>query len=150
MNEILNHMVEGVKKAIVGDLKTYPNHNSYVMEMVLEAYNRFQEDEKGGVDYLFDINNQDDLKCCVEGGMTAAEIADLYDQSKVNMTPLFYFGANYKTPQQIATWEEVKENMINWLEDVLPCVIAYPYIEEYQMVYVKYVTEYMKENGLVP
>lgn len=150
MEGILNNMVEGIKNAIIRDLKAYPWKNNDVMCMVIAAYNRFQEDEREGVDYLFDINNKDDLKYCVEGGMTAAEIAWLYDQSNVNTSPLFYFGVNHETPQPIASWEEVKECMINWLEDVLPCVIAYPYIEEYRTIYTKYVTDYMIEKGLVP
>ena len=150
MEEILNKMVEGIKTAIINDLKAYPFKNNDVMNMVIAAYNRFQEDERDGVDYLFNINDKDDLKCCVEGGMNACEIAWLYGQSNINTTTLFYFGVNYESPQPIATWGEVKECMIGWLEEVLPCVIAYPTIAEYEPIYTRYVTDYMIRKELVP
>ena len=43
--------------------------------MLLLAYNRWQEDEHSGVDYIFNINNPDDLIDCIKGGLTADEIA---------------------------------------------------------------------------
>lgn len=149
MEKILNNMVETIKKAIVRDLNSFPHNNTDVMEMVLAAYNRFQEDERDGAAYLFDINNNDDLKCCIDGGMNAAEIAWLYNESQVNSTPLFYFGHEYETPQPIETWSVLKEKMIGWLDEWLPCMIAYPQIEEYERVYTKYVTDYMITNSLV-
>ena len=42
---------------------------------VLDAYNRYQEDERGAVDYIFDLTNQSDLKCLVDNGLCATEIA---------------------------------------------------------------------------
>lgn len=136
-------MVENIKKTIIRDLNdVYSVKGNRVLNMVLKAYNNFQESERSGVDYIFDINNTDDLKCCIDGGMTAKEIGRLYLGSHNDHLQYFYFGCNYPKPQPINTWEELRMNMIAWLDDLLVDVLAYPYAyESYKNIYIAYVTD---------
>lgn len=151
MENVLNKLVAEIKSNIAHDLRSCLDNNGELLQLVLNAYNTYQEEERDGVDYIFNINNIEDLKCCVKGGMTAKQVGWMYNESQVNTTPLFYFGVNYEEPKPIATWDEVVTNMINWLEDVLPCVIAYPYaLKSYEELYKVCVTDYMINNQLVP
>lgn len=162
MENVLNKLVAEIKSNIAHDLENYlkqyrPHANSYphfnieLLWLVLNAYNTYQEEERDGVDYIFNINNPEDLKCCIEGGMTAKQVAWLYDQSQVNTTPFFYFGVNYEKPKPIANWEALIINLINWLDNILPCVLAYPYsLKSYEELYKACITNYMINSQLVP
>lgn len=151
MENVLNKLVTEIKDNIAHELKRYPYRKCDLLKLVLDAYNTYQEEERDGVDYIFDINKPEDLKCCVEGGMTAQEVAWLYEQSQVNTTPFFYFGVNYSKPKPIANYVALMDNLIKWLDNVLPCVLAYPYLlKSYEDLYKVCVTDYMIDNQLVP
>ena len=162
MENVLNKLVAEIKSNIAHELEnylkqyrpygnSYPHFNIELLWLVLNAYNTYQEEERDGVDYIFNINNPEDLKCCIEGGMTAKQVAWLYDQSQVNTTPFFYFGVNYEKPKPIANWEALIINLIKWLDNILPCVLAYPYsLKSYEELYKACITNYMINNQLVP
>ena len=152
MKKAINTMVESIKKSIIRDLNdVYSVKGNKVLNMLLKAYNDFQESERyndfqeserDGVDYIFDINNTDDLKCCIDGGMTAKEIGGLYLGSHNDHLPYFYFGCNHPQPQPIYTWKELRMNLVAWLDELLPNVVAYPYAyQSYRDVYTAYVTD---------
>ena len=147
MENVLNTLVAEIKNNILHDLT---HSDRQLLELVLDAYNTYQEEERDGVDYIFDINKPEDLKSCIDGGMTANEVAWLYDQSQVNTT-LFYFGVNYEKPKPIETYHVLVYNLTQWLPKVLPCVLAYPYLlKSYEKLYRRCITEYMINNQLVP
>ena len=151
MENVLKSLVSEIKSNIAHDLKQYPFSNGELLKLVLDAYNTYQEEERDGVDYIFDINKPEDLKCCIEGGMTAKEVAWLYEQSQVNTTPFFYFGVNYQHPKPIMNYNALMSNLVAWLDNVLPCVLAYPYLlKSYEKLYKVCVTNYMINNQLVP
>ena len=50
MVENFNSIVEIMKRRIAHDLRN--DNTNGVLDMVLNAYNRFQEDERNGVDYI--------------------------------------------------------------------------------------------------
>ena len=151
MENVLNNLVKEIKNNIVHALKQYPDRNGELLKLVLNAYNTYQEEERDGVDYIFDINKPEDLKSCIEGGMSAKDVSWLYNQSQVNTTPLFYFGVNYEKPKPIANYDALVVDLINWLDDVLPCVLAYPYLHKsFEKLYTLYITDYMINNKLVP
>lgn len=143
MKKAINTMVESIKAAIIRDLNDVYSVNGYkVLKMVLAAYNDFQESERDGVDYIFDLNNREDLKCCVEGGMTAQEICGLWLGSQSKHLQYFYFGCNHPQAEPINTWKELRMNLVAWLDELLPNVIAYPYAyQSYRDVYTAYVTD---------
>ena len=144
MVENFNSIVEIMIRRIAHDLR---NGNG-TLDMVLNAYNRFQEDERGGVDYIFNINNQNDLKCMVDGGLTASEIAwALNKVQHSEFTSYFHFGCNYNGLYALGTLADLKRNLISWLDEFLPYVIMYvTRCTEYQALYEHYITEYLESK----
>ena len=143
MKKAIESMVQKVSNAIIKDTRNvFSVEGDMVLKMVLAAYNDFQESERDGVDYIFDIENTDDLKCCIDGGMTAKEIGGLYLGSHSRHLRYFYFGCNHPTAEPIANWETLRQQLVSWLPDLIPNVLAYPFAyESYKELYVRYVTD---------
>lgn len=104
--------------------------------LIFNAYNRMQEDETDGVDYIFDLNKQTDLLTCIKGGLTAREIAELYINGKGFY---FYYGVNHEKPHSL-TITELESQLFNSIEDIVKFMLAYPFVDEYRKLYTKYVT----------
>ena len=143
MKKAIETMVQKISDAIINDTRNVYSAEGYmVLKMVLAAYNDYQESERDGVDYIFDIENNNDLKCCINGGMTAKEICGLYSGSKSHHLRYFYFGCNHQTPMPIANWDELRQQLVSWLPDLIPNVLAYPFAyESYKQLYERYVTD---------
>ena len=104
--------------------------------LIFKAYNRMQEDEFESVDYIFDLNNKDNLIDCIKGGLTAKEIASLYQLCE---SGYFYFGCNHEKPYSL-TSTELRIQLFNSIEDIVKFMLAYPFVDEYRELYTKYVT----------
>lgn len=143
MKKAIETMVQKISGAIINDTRNVSiEKGDMVLKMVLAAYNDYQESEHDGVDYIFDIENTNDLKCCIDGGMTAKEISGLYLGSQSEHLRYFYFGCNHSTPKPIANWETLRQQLVSWLSDLIPNVLAYPFAyESYKQLYVRYVTD---------
>lgn len=129
------------KTEIISRIKIMISHpKDYNLDMFLKAYNRWQEDEHNGVDYIFNINNPDDLIDCIKGGLTADEIANFVNNAKAwaNETPYFLFGCNHKL--QPLSNGHILNLIYNNLDDIVDYIIAYPWVEEYRSVYTDVVT----------
>ena len=109
---------------------TFEKCNEIVANQLLKAYNTYQENECDGVDYLFDFENKDDLICCIKGGLTATEIANLiatYNSGdNNNYTTLFFFGCNYETPKLI-TIDEFKNLLLGYASEIVRSGIEFPF-----------------------
>lgn len=138
-------MLNVIKNSIVEDLKDVRSEKGWkVFQMVLAAYNDYQETERDGVDYIFDVDNTEDVICCLNGGMTSKEFSKLWDGSQSTHCRYFLFGYNYNGAKAFNTDDEVVENLISWLDDVLADVLAYPYSNDsYKELYRWYVTDIM-------
>lgn len=143
MKKAIETMVQKISDAIINDTRNvYSAEGDMVLKMVLAAYNDYQESERDSVDYIFDIENNNDLKCCINGGMTAKEICGLYLGSQSQHLRYFYFGCNHQTPMPIANWDELRQQLVSWLPDLIPNVLAYPFAyESYRQLYERYVTD---------
>lgn len=132
---------EVIKKMVNYQIITSLNNDDFLLDKVLKAYNRWNEDERDGVDYIFDIHKKEDLVACVNGGLTAKDIVYLYDGS----TRFFLFGCNHTTPQALS-----RNDLINILYDnldkVIDNIIAYPYIESYREIYTLFITDKLIED----
>ena len=148
MEKTIKTMVQKISEAIINDTRNvFSVEGDMVLKMVLAAYNDFQESERDGVDYICDIENPDDLKCCINGGMTEQEICSLYLGSQSQHLRYFYFGCNYPTPKPIPNWETLRLQLISWLPDVIANVLAYPFAyESYRQLYVRYVTDVLEQG----
>ena len=97
-----------------------------VFNLVLDIYNKYQESERDGVDYIFDLNNKEDLIACIKGGLTARMIQELVNNLDDDFTQYFYFGCNYPTPIPIK-FKDLKTNLYNYLDEIVDYIIAYPF-----------------------
>ena len=143
MEKAIKTMVQKISGAIINETRdVFSFEGDMVLKMVLAAYNDFQESERDGVDYIFDLENTDDLRCCINGGMTAKDIGGLYLGSQSQHLRYFYFGCNHPTPKPIANWETLRQQLVSWLPDLIPNVLAYPFAyESYKQLYLRYVTD---------
>ena len=141
MDKSVRNSLETLHETIVRSIKLDLNNllKKDELQLVLAAYNRYQEDEHDGDQYIFDINNADDLKCCVDGGLTANEI---YDMVKLNCK-YFTFGRPTFT---IIGMDELRDLLSGYLEDVVWCALMYvSRCEEYAALYEHYVTESVED-----
>ena len=108
-----------VSKKINEDVRADKNLN-----MLLAAYNEWQEDEKDGEDYIFDINNDKDLKFVVDRGLLSAQgIAFVVNETK---TGLFQFNGNDPDAGvKGVNIEEVKATLLNTSDTFIRYVIMY-------------------------
>lgn len=114
------------KKEIVNLIAMKMATNTDVFNLVLDVYNKYQESERDGVDYIFDINKKEDLIACIKGGLTARMIQELVDNLDNHYTQYFYFGCNYPTPIPIK-FKDLKINLYNYLDEIVDYIIAYPF-----------------------
>lgn len=125
------------------------NYDGTLLYAVLCAYNKWQEDERDGVDYIFNLYNNDDLKCCVDGGLNAKDISTLVNgQSMHDKTAYFFFGCNHPTPVQIKNNDELIQQLVGNLGTFLPYVFVYPnsYGELYSYVSAFVLKEYIENE----
>lgn len=143
-NSVLTDLLIELANNIQNSLeKLYTEEGDNMLFAVLQAYNTYQEEERDGVDYIFNINDAEDLKCCIDGGMTAKEIHALYESYNRNGVPYFYFGVNHTKPKVISSISALCRNLITFLPDVLPYVLAYPNVDGYRELYALCMSEHM-------
>lgn len=106
-----------------------------VRNMLFQAYNRYQEDERFGVDYIFDIKNTDDLICCVKGGLTATDIANIKNSGH----RFFYFGCNYLKPVAISA-VDIKAQIFGYIDEIIEQTLLYPWENPYREIYTMFIT----------
>ena len=138
----------GVINDIIGRLTKAINQvgNDATIRMVLAAYNRYQEDERDGVDYIFNLEDKDDLKTLIEGGYTASDIAWAYGKGKETNLFLFHAGANYDHMNHVGSISDLKRLLTAYLENIVPCVFLYPWVDEYKAIWTMFVTESVENS----
>lgn len=114
-----------------------------VFSELFKAYNRYVEDETDGVDYIFNIQDKNDLSSCVNAGMTAIQIFGIVNRR----CKYFLYGQNYTNPHPL-TFSEVEGIVRNNIDEVIRCILAYPYVEEYRKVYTRFVTNTILEESI--
>lgn len=133
----------------VAHLRLESNDEEFT-KTVLAAYNRFQEDERDGVDYLFDINNKDDVKCCLDGGLSVPDLAKAYFDYEARLfTPHFFFGVNHPKPSFIMGKEGLKKLLQNYLSDIIRYAFCYHNVAEYSVLLDRLISDYMIEQEMV-
>ena len=90
---------------------------------MLEAYNLWQEDTHDGVDYIFNINNKDDVIYLLQNdkNIQVRDISSLYiNQYNNNGTPYFRYGQNYEYhPKVLMSMKQLKTQLIDNAEWVI-------------------------------
>ena len=115
-----------------------------IFNKALIAYNQYQEDERFGVDYIFDLDDQEDLKTLVNCGVTASEISRLYNDVESADSNYLYCGENH-TNLHCLNMSEIDKQLIANMEEIVLCMLAYPYVDGYTSLYQEFVTNYIVE-----
>lgn len=150
METIIKKLAESIESNLIHDMNCEQIGDDTAI-LVLNAYNRYQEDEHDGVDYIFDIRKGEDLKCCIDGGMTAQELASINEECTrtEKNTPYFMFGQNHKQGEVIPTWAQLKRILGVSLHEVVMLMLADPYIDGYTELYKHCMTHFIWGNNLV-
>ena len=139
---ILAMLVEKVTNQINAELvENHCDENTF--NMFFKAYNNYQNEEHDGVDYIYDLDNQDDLENAVHDGMTSTHICAL---SRAN-AKYFFFNKEKKMPIPANVLGAIRAN----LEEIVRCSIMYPFAcDGYRRIYTAYITDFMAENESDP
>ena len=121
-----------------------PIDNS-IFNLVFDVYNEYQESERDGVDYIFNMNNKDDLIVCINGGLTPEHIYGMVENIKRGYANFFYYGINHPIPKQI-TFKELRTNLIAYLDEIVDYIIAYPFDGACRKLYTILITNPMIED----
>lgn len=150
MEKIIKNLINHIKCDLIYDMDNSAD-KVQIIKLILGAYNRYQEDECDGVGYLFDINNAEDLKCCICGGMTTSEISWVFleSQKTAKSTPYFLFGQNHKQPSIIETWDSLGIFLENFLDRVLLYMLAHHDADGYKQLYEHCISDYMFNNNMI-
>lgn len=125
----------------------FNGHDVSMIHRLLCVYNTYQEEERGGVDYIFDFQNQEDLVTCIQGGLTAEEIANLVAKYNCgngeNYTTKFLFGCNHETPY-LLTYSALKNALLGNSHEIVECMLKYPFCYD-NTIYCKILTDHIEE-----
>lgn len=128
---VLESLIDRELTLIQGNNKT---SRKYMLPILLNAYNRYQEDERDGVDYIFNINKREDSACVINGGMSIEELYNLQRECKGEGTNYYMFGHSHETAELISIIGI--GNAIKAVSDEMAkCIIKYRGTEEYDRLY---------------
>ena len=133
------------KKEIANLLAMKMATDSDIFNLVLDVYNEYQESERDGADYIFDLNKKEDLIVCIKGGLTARMVQELVNKLDGGFTQYFYFGCNYPTPISIK-FKDLKLNLSNYLDELVDYIIAYPFEGACRELYTILITNLIIED----
>lgn len=148
MKQALVNLIKDTQERMTEDVKS----TGEIFHKIFEAYNEFQENERDGVDYIFDITKQKDLECCVNGGLSAEEISYIYrswQDGNGTDTPYFMFGVNNPEPFMIKDVSMLRGIILDSFEDLIPYMIAFPTTAAIGELYRYYITDELLNNCYV-
>lgn len=156
LNDAPSTLIDAVSNAIADDLmnSNAEKRNELLMKL-LKAKNEYENDEGDGIDYIYDINNSEDLALLLKNGfLTAKEISAIWvAYSNGFNTQYFYFVYDYSNITakanivQIKTLDDVCNILLGNIKDVVKDIIAYPYaLKCYEDLYVEYVTNIILDD----
>lgn len=122
----------------VSKLMTLPT----IFDMVMQVWNEYQESEKDGVDYIFNLDNQNDLVTCIKGGLDANQFSKLVADCKKENTRFFFFGQNHSTPQALPV-NALKIMLMDKLDTLIDFIVTYPFDGACRDLYTQIITNYM-------
>lgn len=145
MVQLFSEITAKIITAITRDVMQGKN-----LDMLLGAFNEWQEDEQDGASYIFNINNKGNLKYLVDNDILAATDITWVTQNCKN--GLFVIGDD-GTPVPIDD-KRLREWLINNAEDYVPYVIMYAARcgkdSAYAQVYEEYITQILECSEFDP
>lgn len=94
---------------------------------LLKIYNAYQDNERDGVDYIFNLYDKEDVKCLIDCDVSVAQLAELH-QSVVDgkKTQYFFFGQNYDGFVAFKTEKELYAFFKNTTDIIIAYTLAHP------------------------
>lgn len=96
----------------------------------LNAYNRFQEDERDCADYIYNVDNTEDVIALLRGGFGIRDIAYNVDIAKYRIIE------NHKKLKCIGVLSLFDYIKI-YMRDIVTCAFLYRQVEEYKVLFEK-------------
>jgi hypothetical protein len=123
-----------------------PDAKDEMARLLINAYNRFRLDDFDGADYIFNIHKKEDLIHCLDCGMTASDISDLYVNWSVRHYSPYFIYNEKPHYHQFASVGDIYEMMRDSLDSLITRVIAYPYVDGYKALWEHCITNHMPEE----
>ena len=126
-------------------LVTFAFHENDIqmINRLVGVYNTYQE-EREGVGYICDLRNKEDLRTCMESGLTAEEIAELvaksFDKSDKNYTTKFLCG--YES-NHLLMHSALKDTIISNATEIVEHMLKHPFCYD-QEIYSKILTDHVE------
>ena len=135
------------KSDLVNVLTMKMSVNIKIFNLILKAYNEFQESEHDGLDYIHCLDNKDDLIACIKGGLTPEHIHQMvtYNAMGLKYTRYFFYGTNHPEPEQL-TFNELSTNLRSYLDEIVDYIVAYPFDGACRELYTILITNPMIED----
>jgi hypothetical protein len=141
IREALRILLKAIREGIGQDLSKRKN-----VELCLNAYNSWQELECDGKNYIFNIDNADDLKYLVDNDMiTASGISWVLEHE----SHFFIFEGEINAEVKILSLDKVIEILLANATDYMTCAIMYVgrtgVDSPYANIYEEYVTSIIED-----
>ena len=130
-----------IKTGLIEDVRKLMNLPT-IFNMVMQVWNEYQESERDGVDYIFNLDNQNDLVTCIRGGLDANQFSKLVTDCEKKNTRFFLFGQNHSTPLAVSN-NSLKAMLDDHLDTLIDFVVAYPFDGACRDLYTQLITNPM-------
>ena len=141
LQEIINNIVSGIKSDLSSDNE---DKKEKAFNIALKAYNAYQDNERNGVDYIFDANNVEDCKTLAKCGTTLKEYHDAVMASEIK-SDYFFCGVNHPEIVFLSKTTMFAQIWAN-LEDVIKHAMVQPYIDGYNQLFHNYISYILYEK----
>lgn len=124
--------------------------NLFSIEVLIELWNRFVEDEKEKNCYMFNFNNNSDLIELMENNNFNAHticdiVLDYTNKHDIN-TSYFLYDADTLNVQLLSV-DNIKNMILSNIDEIVTCMMCYPFVEVYKTFYVRFISDTILENN---
>lgn len=140
----ISDLIDAIKLNVIHKVKH--GNDGRNTEILLNAYNHYQEDEKDCNDYIFDAENREELIYCMRRGLTFDKIQKMDVE---NNTPFFFFNWDENKVEMIKDIETLREHLFSSLDCLIGYVLLYVgQNEEYKEFYERFFVEDFEQTIL--
>ena len=135
-----NEIVDSVFKNIT----TKSNYYEVLITDILDAYNNFQNERRFGVDYIFNLRNNEDIICILQTGLSVQRIYDLINSARFESSPFFFYGENH-SELKLLTRKQFISQMEGHFYEIVMNVLENPFYGSNKNFYEKYISPLFQE-----
>ena len=120
----------------------FNTENETYIKDFLDIHNTYQENNHDCIDYIYDMNNKEDLASCVKGGMTIENIVNLYNTKK---TQYFLLPLTETYTTQSMSVDMLLSTIFAYREEIVRDMLLFPHQYKNEM-YQDIIAEYFRES----